>query len=77
MDLGRIVCILFATKTGKVLYERFYAKFSEAEKAEVRAGLDAASAPVIDSLPDEKPRVAKYKYVCVCAPGWRVGPPAS
>ena len=36
MSLGRIHCFLVATKGSDVIYERFYDRLSEAEKAEVR-----------------------------------------
>ena len=37
MSLGRIHCFLVATKNSDVIYERFYDRISEVEKAEVRA----------------------------------------
>ena len=37
MSLGRIHCFLVCTKGADVIYERFYDRLSEAEKAEVRA----------------------------------------
>lgn len=43
MSFGRIHCFLVATKAGDVIYERFYDRLSEAEKAEARAAFFQAS----------------------------------
>lgn len=61
MDYGRVVCLLIATKTGNVIYERFYNQFSESEKAEIRAGLDAASQPYLYRAHDDVEYVGRFK----------------
>jgi len=40
MASGRIQCLVIATRTGNVVYERFYDAFSDIEKSEIRAALD-------------------------------------
>jgi hypothetical protein len=42
---GRIYSLLLATRSGQVVYERFYDSFSEAEKAEIRAAFDQVAPP--------------------------------
>jgi hypothetical protein len=37
MDFGRIHCIAVTTKAGEVVYERFYDRYTELDKAEIRA----------------------------------------
>mmetsp|Transcript_28854 Transcript_28854/g.73613 ORF Transcript_28854/g.73613 Transcript_28854/m.73613 type:complete len:151 (-) Transcript_28854:217-669(-) len=46
MSYGRIHCFLVATKGGDVIYERFYDRLSEVEKAEVRTAFQLASSNV-------------------------------
>lgn len=43
MDLGRIHCFLVATRSGEVIYERFYDRLSETDKGEVRAAFQQAA----------------------------------
>jgi len=42
-DFGRIHCVLVATKAGEVVYERYYDRFSELDKAEIRAAFQQAT----------------------------------
>ncbi len=39
---GRIQCALIATASSNVIYERFYERFSEVEKAEIRSAFQNA-----------------------------------
>ena len=34
---GRIQCTLIATASGHIIYERFYERFSDVEKADIRS----------------------------------------
>ena len=34
---GRIQCALIATASGHIIYERFYERFSDVEKADIRS----------------------------------------
>lgn len=43
MDTGRIQALLVTTPTSEVVYERFYERMSEQEKAELRASLSEAA----------------------------------
>mmetsp|Transcript_4593 Transcript_4593/g.7875 ORF Transcript_4593/g.7875 Transcript_4593/m.7875 type:complete len:150 (-) Transcript_4593:414-863(-) len=43
MSTGRVHCVCLATKTGEVIYERFYDRLSELDKAEARAAFSLAS----------------------------------
>lgn len=42
-DFGRVHCVVVATKGGEVVYERFYDRFSELDKAEIRAAFQQAT----------------------------------
>ena len=62
MDFGRVVCVIVANRAGQVLYERFYIRLSEAEKADIRLGLHGVSQHWLDDTPEEAERVGRYKY---------------
>lgn len=61
MSFGRIHCFLVATKAGDVIYERFYDRLSEVEKAEVRAAFQLASSNV--RLNDDQDYCGAFKWV--------------
>lgn len=61
MDFGRVVCVLVATRSGQVIYERFYIRLSEAEKADIRLGLDAVSEHWLEDTPEEAERIGRYR----------------
>jgi len=42
-DFGRVHCVVVATKSGEVVYERFYDRFTELDKAEIRAAFQQAT----------------------------------
>lgn len=42
-DFGRVHCVVVATKGGEVVYERFYDRLSELDKAEIRAAFQQAT----------------------------------
>lgn len=42
---GRVACLILATRSGLVIYERFYERLAEAEKAELRAACDEITPP--------------------------------
>ena len=47
MDLGRIHALVVATKGGgHVIYERYYDRYTELDKAEIRAAFSQASAQI-------------------------------
>ncbi|GFR40120.1 hypothetical protein Agub_g674 [Astrephomene gubernaculifera] len=60
MDTGRLHCFLVATRAGDVIYERFFDRFTELEKAEIRAAFSAASSNVRINL-EEQDFIAPYK----------------
>jgi hypothetical protein len=43
MEFGRIHCVVVATKAGEVVYERYYDRYTELDKAEVRAAFQQAT----------------------------------
>ena len=43
MDIGRVRLVLIATSAGSVIYERFYERLAENDKAEMRASLAEAA----------------------------------
>lgn len=53
MDLGRVHCFLVSTRQGEVVYERFYDRLNEVEKAEVRAAFHTASTNVTLTIDDD------------------------
>jgi hypothetical protein len=59
MSAGRVQCLLIATKTRYVVYERFYESFSEADKAGIREAFNETA----DSSPHEENHeiVGRYK----------------
>lgn len=61
MDLGRIHCFVVATKGGDVVYERYFERLSELEKAEIRAALSIATGNVRFSM-EEQDFVASYRW---------------
>ncbi|EFJ49513.1 hypothetical protein VOLCADRAFT_104299 [Volvox carteri f. nagariensis] len=61
MDVGRIHCFLVATRGGDVIYERFFDRFTELEKAEIRAAFSAASSNVRMPPDQEQDFIAPYK----------------
>jgi hypothetical protein len=59
MSAGRIQTLLIATRSGHVVYERFYDAFTELEKAEIRAAFDDTAEE--DGLPDGQEQVGRHK----------------
>lgn len=61
-QLGRIHCFLIATKgAGNVIYERFYDRLSEYEKADVRAAFQLASSNVRLGEGEQEDFIGVYK----------------
>lgn len=61
MSGGRIQCLLIASKTRHVVYERFYDVFSEAEKADIRSAFDETVSNTI--IAENQEIVGRFKYV--------------
>ncbi|KAF5828941.1 Zeta2-COP [Dunaliella salina] len=63
-QLGRLHCFLISTKgVGNVVYERFYDRLSEYEKADVRAAFQLASSNVrFDG--EQEDFIGVYKTAC-------------
>lgn len=61
MDCGRIQCFLIATATGSVVYERFYLRFSDVEKGDIRAAFQRASETALPGALDESEFADRYK----------------
>ena len=61
MDTGRIQAVLIATTSGDVVYERFYERYSEQEKAELRAALYQAAEPSVSDAADGSEFASRYK----------------
>jgi hypothetical protein len=57
---GSIHCLLIATKAGEVIYERFYERFTELEKSEIRAAFQQAT-DTISLQQDDQDFVGSYK----------------
>ena len=65
---GKFNCFCVATKGGDVIYERFYDRLSEAEKAEVRAAFFQASSGA--GLVDGQDRSAAYRWAIWVRAAW-------
>ena len=62
METGRIQVVLIATQAGDVIYERFYTRFSDLEKSEIRAALHQSSEQFVGSTGlDEYEGVSRYR----------------
>ncbi|KAK9810121.1 hypothetical protein WJX72_005088 [[Myrmecia] bisecta] len=61
MDSGRIQALVVATTSGSVVYERFYARLSDLEKADLRSAFYKASEPALATAQDEAEFAARYK----------------
>ena len=59
MSAGRIQCLLIASRSGHVIYERFYDSFSEVEKAEIRSAFDDTLEE--DEIVDGQEQVGRFK----------------
>lgn len=57
---GLIHCFLVATKAGEVIYERFYERFTELEKSEIRSAFQTAT-DTISLQQDDQDFVGSYK----------------
>lgn len=62
MSAGRIELILIATTSGNVIYERFYERVGEHEKAELRENL-AEAAEKCRSRLDHSEFASRYRQV--------------
>jgi hypothetical protein len=62
-DFGRVHCIVVATKAGEVVYERFYDRFTELDKAEIRAAFQQATDNV-NLASDNQDFVGTFRYAC-------------
>ena len=49
MENGRVLCVLVSNLEGAVLYERFYARLSELERADLRAAAAATASTLFAS----------------------------
>ena len=58
MASGRIQCLLIATRSGHVVYERFYEAFNDVEKAEIRAAFDQTA---VEEAREDQEFVGRYK----------------
>ncbi len=67
MSYGRIHCLLFATRNGEVIYERFYDRLSELEKADIRRAFCLASSN-LKSIPDDSDHIGAYRCVLLTLP---------
>ena len=63
MDTGRILSIVIATSSGNVVYERFYERVSELEKAELRASLAETADANSSSTREEPEFAARYRWI--------------
>jgi len=61
MDTGRIQSVIIATSSGNVVYERFYERMSEHEKAELRAYLAEAGNASTSGSREEQEFASRYR----------------
>ena len=62
MDCGRIQAIVIASSAGNVVYERFYDKFSEQDKAEMRACLAESAEERLQDSPGQTEFVSRWRW---------------
>ena len=67
MDFGRVHCFLVATKQGEVVYERYYDRYTEVDKAEIRAAFQQATQSV-NLANDGQDFVGSFRCACPCMP---------
>ena len=61
MDTGRIHAVILATASGNVVYERFFERYSEQDKAELRAVLAEAAEASTSGAPDGAEFATRYR----------------
>lgn len=61
-DFGRIHCVVIATKAGEVVYERYYDRYTELDKAEIRAAFQQATDNV-NLANDNQDFVGAFRWV--------------
>jgi hypothetical protein len=57
---GRIQCTLIATSSSQVIYERFYERFSDVEKAAIRSAFQSAQRTLSADRPES---VGRLRYI--------------
>lgn len=60
-DYGRIQALIIANLNGHVVYERFYAAFTDLERADLRSAMQEAAAPILPSKVDGDEYVIRYR----------------
>lgn len=72
MEFGRVHCFLVATKSGQVVYERYYDRYTELDKAEIRAAFQQATEQV-NLANDNHDFVGAFRYdVSSALPNFRL-----
>ena len=61
MDVGRVQAIIIANTEGQVIYERFFEKINEQEKAELRASIAEAAESITVSPADGIDFASRYR----------------
>ncbi len=61
MDAGRVQLILVATTSGNVIYERFYERLGENDKAEMRASLAEAAERCLSNRIEASESASRYR----------------
>ena len=65
MDTGRIQAVLLANTRANVIYERFYVKLSDLERASIREAFHLASHGLSLGTAAEAEQCSRYRYVAV------------
>lgn len=61
MASGRMHAVLIATRTGNVIYERFYDGYDEVTRAEIRGAFHSTSQPIEANLQESQHYVGNYR----------------
>ena len=77
MDTGRIQALILANPTGHVIYERFYAKFGDQERSNIREALYTAGRLAKTPVPGMAAEAcSRFRSVCcrdiLSAWGWQI-----
>lgn len=62
MDTGRILAVILTNSRTNVIYERFYAKFSDLERAGIREAFQQAGEGVVLGAGEEAETCSRYRW---------------
>lgn len=61
MDSGRVQAVLLANSRSNIIYERFYARYSDTERASIRDVFQQVSQAVTGAVGEEAEQSSRYR----------------